>query len=505
MKKTSKRRAPSIPYVSQNQLLISGFETRFHQNLDPSNRWVDLAGKIPWDELSNLYLKRQPVKSTGRPPLNPRIVIGALIIKHMCNLDDRETISQITENIYMQFFLGYSGFLKEPPFDPSLFVEIRKRMGDDLITEMNLRILKLSEPKQDEKADDGGSSGITHKGDLLMDATATPQDIAFPTDLNLLNKARIITEQVIDSLHVVGDKKVRTYRQIAHKEYLKVAQNRNPSRKTIYKAIGKQLRFLRRNLKHIEVMLDTYSTFPLSTKQQKQYWVIQTLYAQQLEMHTNRVHKVDDRIVSIHQPHIRPIVRGKAKARVEFGAKLHASLVNGFVFLDKISWDAYNEGAELDQYVEYYKSRFGFYPEKVLVDKIYCTRKNRAWLKERGIKLAAKPLGRPSAKAVENHVRPGERNPIEGKFGQAKNGYGLNCIRARLKNTSESWIASIFMVLNLVKLAGMASYWLMFKSFSARLVSILFNLYKADSHISRLLKKTGLGLCPRPVWRIKLS
>ncbi len=361
-------------------------------------------------------MKRQSVKSTGRPPLNPRIVIGALIIKHMCNLDDRETISQITENIYMQYFLGYSGFRNDPPFDPSLFVEIRKRMGDDLLAEMNLRILQLSEPRQDKKSDKGDSSGITHKGNLLMDATAAPQDIAFPTDLNLLNKGREITEEIIDSLHVVGDKKVRTYRQKARKEYLKVAQNRNPSKKIIYKAIGKQLRFLRRNLKHIEAMLDSYSIFPLSVKQQKQYWVIQTLKDQQLEMYTNGIHKVDDRIVSIHQPHIRPIVRGKTKAKVEFGAKLHASLVNGFVFLDKISWDAYNEGTESNNYVEYYKSRFGYYPEKVLVDKIYCTRKNRKWLKERGIKLAAKPLGRPSAKAVENHVRPGERNPIEGKF-----------------------------------------------------------------------------------------
>ena len=114
--------------------------------------------------------------------------------------------------------------------------------------------------------------------------------------------------------------------------------------------------------------------------------------------------------------------------------------------------------------MEGYKTRFGFYPEKVLTDKIYCNRENRKWLKAKGIKLAAKPLGRPSAKAVENHVSPGERNPIEGKFGQAKNGYGMNRIRARLKNTSQSWIASIILVLNLVKLAGEA---LLCLSFSA--------------------------------------
>jgi IS5 family transposase len=223
-----------------------------------------------------------------------------------------------------------------------------------------------------------------------------------------------------------------------------VAQNRNPSRKNVRKAIGKQLRYLRRNIGHINKMLDSFEVFPLPKKLQKQYWVIQTLYDQQWEMFTERKHRVDDRIVSIHQPHVCPIVRGKAGARVEFGSKLHLSLVNGFAFVDTISWDAYNEGTHLMEYVENYKCRFGFYPEKVLVDKIYCTRANRRWLKERQIKLAAKPLGGPSAKAVEDHVRPGERNPIEDKFGQAKNGCGMNRIRARLKQTSQSWIASSF-------------------------------------------------------------
>ena len=120
-------------------------------------------------------------------------------------------------------------------------------------------------------------------------------------------------------------------------------------------------------------------------------------------------------------------------------------------------------------YVEKYRVRFGCYPREVLADQIYCTRANRAALKEKGIRLLAKPLGRPSA--VSNHVSPGERNPVEGKFGQAKTAYGLNRIRARLQNTSESWIASIILVLNLVKLAGVVLLCPMFRiaeSFSAR-------------------------------------
>lgn len=472
MKSRSKKRASSQAYISQNQLTLEGFETPFSKGLDPTNRWVELANKIPWDDLSNLYLKNNVVGSTGRPALNPRIVIGSLIIKHLCNLDDRETVSQITENMYMQYFLGYSAFSPDPPFDPSLFVELRKRVGDELISQINQRILELdrrstkSKPVKSKK-DDDHTPPSTHQGELLMDATVAPQNIAFPTDLNLLNESREITERIIDSLHDRGKEKPRTYRKKARKDYLSVAQNRNPSRRTIRKAIGKQLRFLRRNFKHIELMLDQYTSIPLSKKLLKQYWVIQIVYDQQLEMYENNARTVKDRIVSIHQPHVRPIVRGKARSKVEFGAKIHVSLVNGYAFLDTISWDAYNEGSHLEEYVENYKSRFGFYPVKVLADKLYCTQSNRKWLKEKGIKLAAKPLGRPSGKAVENHVRPGERNPIEGKFGQAKTAYGLNNIKAKLRNTSQSWIASIIMVLNLVKLAGQAPYCLVISSFSA--------------------------------------
>ena len=118
------------------------------------------------------------------------------------------------------------------------------------------------------------------------------------------------------------------------------------------------------------------------------------------------------------------------------------SIMNGITFLEDLSWDAFNEGGRLLSTVENYKRRFGYYPNKVFADKIYCTRENRAKLKERKIILVAKPLGRPSL-AVDNHIRPGERNPIEGKFGQAKTAYGMNRIKVRLQDTSESWIASI--------------------------------------------------------------
>jgi hypothetical protein len=184
--------------------------------------------------------------------------------------------------------------------------------------------------------------------------------------------------------------------------------------------------------------------------------VLHTVYEQQKEMHETRTHRIDHRIVKIHQPHVRPIVRGKTQVKTEFGSKIQAALVAGYVFIDYIDWEAFNEIGWLVASAENYKGRFGFYPAEMLVDQIYCTRANRKAMKERGIHLAAKPLGRPSAGALQNHIRPGERNPIEGKFGQGKVKYGLGNIGAKLATTSVSWVASIALVLNLMNLMRQA-------------------------------------------------
>ncbi len=493
MQKDSKRRASAPNFVSPSQLVLAGFETPFSQQLRRTNRWVVLADKIPWDDICNIYTRQVGISRTGRPPISPRIVIGSLIIKHMCNLDDRETVAQIAENMYMQYFLGYSSFNPEPPFDASLFVEFRTRMGLDQINAINERIHALYQGMEtgkanissDRKEPDGDvvnegsiqqdsqpseltgeqAGEPTHKGRVLFDATACPQDIAYPTDLGLLAEAREKSEQIIDEIYcpALHLKKPRTYRQAARKEFLKVAQKKNKTRSAIRKAVGKQLRYLARNLKSIDKLLDQYKLFPLDPRQQKYLMVIHTLYQQQKEMFDTKEHTAPDRIVSIHQPHVRPIVRGKTNAKVEFGAKIHISLVDGYAFLDELSWDAFNEGSHMMAYVEQYRDRFGYYPKEVLADQIYCNRKNRKELKEKGIRLLAKPLGRPPAVKKE-HLSPGERNPVEGKFGQAKTAYGLANIKARLKDTSESWIACIFLVLNLVKLAGLAPLCILLKT-----------------------------------------
>lgn len=519
MARAFKTRASKQQYVSTTQPPLPGFETPFHNHLNPANRWVVLAKRMPWDELVNVYQRQMNNSRTGADGINPRVVIGSLIIKHMCDLSDRETVQQIQENMYMQYFLGFSSFSDQEPFDASLFVEFRKRLGAEQINAINEKILNLSIAQQKEtsaskKKDDEPPANapaidapkqaaapvseeavllkpdeqpsvVTHQGQLIVDATACPQDISFPTDLNLLDNAREKSEELIDILYsaILHKKKPRTYRKVARKMYLKTAQKKVKSKKEIRSAIRKQLGYLKRNIKSILKLLSAYQTIPLNAHQYKYLLVIQTLYDQQSLMYKEKSHRIEHRIVSIHQPHVRPIVRGKTNANVEFGAKINVSLMNGFAFLEDLSWDAFNEGTRLIKTVEQYKTRFGYYPKEVLADKIYCNRANREKLKELQIVLVAKALGRP--RALSNHIRPGQRNPIEGKFGQAKTAYGLNRIKARLEQTSSSWIATIIMVLNLVKLTGQVPFCLILSAFTysaARLQSINMKIKSLENY-----------------------
>lgn len=268
-----------------------------------------------------------------------------------------------------------------------------KQKGDNELEETKSAIDAGSDDKAEKE------QIITHHGDLLMDATACPQDIAYPTDLNLLNDVREKSEELIDILFcgsIHGDKP-RTYRQNARKQNHQVARKKRKIKKKVRKSIRKQLNYLKRNIQSIHHLLDHYTNIPLGSKQYKYLLVTQALYQQQELMYTNRTHNVDHRIVCIHQPHVRPIVRGKTNANVEFGAKAQVSLMDGFTFLDDLSWEAFTEGTKSMQSVKKYYQRMGYYPKRVWADNIYCTRENRRMLKKLGIELRARPFGRPKA------------------------------------------------------------------------------------------------------------
>lgn len=475
-------------YQSQydNQLSFEEFELQFGGRLRSDNRWVRLAKLVPWEKLEKKYA-RQFSKKSGRPALPLRVGLGALIIKARYDLSDEDVVEQISENPYLQYFLGYTRFEFEDPFDSSYLTYFRKRIKLQTIqemTEMILDIEKGQKTKSNKKNDDDDGcannderdniddekendceeinnsevSSEKNDGALKLDATVAPADITYPTDTALLNKARLKTEAIIDAFCVKSQiAKPRTYRRLAKANYMAFQKQRKPGRKKIRKTIKQQLQYIRRNIKSIKVLAQKFGWNEMIEKQ-RDFWIVQEVYNQQLQMYQNKSNKVEDRIVSISQPHVRPIVRGKAGSNVEFGAKLSASVVDGYVRLFKLSWNAYNEGLDLIDQVEDYKKRYGHYPEVVQADKIYGTRKNRKYLKLRGIRFGGACLGREpkndklrKARQAQRKKDGSQRIEIEGKFGIAKRKYPLDRIKTKLSSTSEVWIATIFLTMNLFK------------------------------------------------------
>ncbi len=139
-----------------------------------------------------------------------RVALGALIIQERLGIDDRETIQQILENPYLQYFLGLPGYQNRRPFQASLMTHFRKRLGSDVIQEVNEWIaLEEVNDSSGGCAAEGTNGNLTnqsaeatiHQGKLLLDATCAPADMAYPTDLSLLNDAREKLEIIIDLLH----------------------------------------------------------------------------------------------------------------------------------------------------------------------------------------------------------------------------------------------------------------------------------------------------------------
>jgi len=193
----------------------------------------------------------------------------------------------------------------------------------------------------------------------------------------------------------------------------------------------------------------------LSDRQMERLLTIKMLYEQQLYMFQNQTHKAEDRIVSLSQPWVRPIVRGKAKAKCEFGAKLDISVSDGFVRLEHSSFDAYNESENLIEVIERYLAREGHYPSRVLADGIYRTQGNLAFCRQHGIRLLGKPLGRPkkdsSADKKQMRLDEIDRIEVERQFSHAKGSFGLGLIRTRLKETSSTAIALSILALNIAR------------------------------------------------------
>lgn len=443
----------------KDQPRFENFYLPFSGKLDKLNRWVTLSELIPWDKIEEKYCRLFSEKQ-GAPALPLRIALGALIIKERCGLTDQETVSQITENPYLQYFLGFEEYQSEPAFDSSMMVHFRKRINLDMMTEINEIIIApskstdTSDPANADNLEQAGKVSDEPKNDgvLIFDATCAPADIRYATDISLLNEAREKVEALIDKVYLYSEKvveKPRTYREVARKNFLAFIGKKKPKGKVVRKALKNQLQFVSRDLKHLSKLVEDNESILLclTRKEYKDLLVIKELYRQQQEMFDQKKHRIDFRIVSISQPHIRPIVRGKVSTNVEFGAKLTVSLKDGFSRLEKHSWENFNESTLLKDHVIHFFKTHGVYPKVVAADKIYHNSGNKNFCKEHGIRMT---LGMMPAELIDDeHPSKSIRNAIEGKFGEAKRRYSLGRIMAKLDITAKSVVGVIILIMNL--------------------------------------------------------
>ena len=457
----------------EKQLSFTDFNQPQGLQMNPENRWIKKAEMIPWDTIEKEYAKLFPSR-TGMPAKPLRMALGSLLIQKQYHYPDEELVEQIRENPYYQYFIGMPGYEDKIPFVPSLLVEFRKRLSEDVLNEINEMIIEYNAQKSDDDNDgnDGDDSGSNdtdntsdsseNSGTLILDATCAPQNIKYPQDIELLNETR---EKLEDMLCRISDEygfyRPRMYKEKARKDYLALAKCRKRGAKKIRKAIKKQLQYIRRDLGYMDNLLENNNVI-LSASDAELLDILTIVYEQQQYMFENNTHTVENRIVSISQPYIRPIVRGKAKSPVEFGAKLDLSVdEDGMCRIEKLSFDAYNESAVLKAAIANYKQRTGHYPERVLVDQIYRNRENITFCSNQCIRLSGKRLGRPKkyadtkAETKTAYQDNTDRIEVERKFSLAKRKFGLGLLLTKREDTTKASIVLSIIAMNIDRLAAL--------------------------------------------------
>ena len=433
--------------------------------MNPENRWIKMADLIPWDEFEIKYAELFP-SETGNVAKPLRMALGALIIQTKFQYADRELVEQITENPYLQYFIGLPGYQEAAPFDASTLVLFRKRISAQMLMEANDYLLGHKDdhntPSSGGTTDSETESEPENKGTMMIDATCAPANIRYPQDVSLLNEAREKLETILYRFHkAYGLPLPRRYKRKARKDYLAFAKSKKHTNKKIRKALRKQLGYVARDIKYLEQFMS--NGYALEKNEIALFLTIITLYEQQKYMYDNKTHSVDHRIVSITQPWLRPIVRGKVKTPVEFGAKLDLSIdSDGYSRIEKISFEAYNESTCLMEAIENFKERTGYYPERVLADQIYRTRENRRFCSDHGIRLSGPKLGRPSSNVKTDKKQEYQDNTdrieVERAFSLDKRCYGMGLITTKLEETQMTSIALSVFVSNLFRMQRQILY-----------------------------------------------
>ena len=465
-----------------NDISMLDFGQSWSIELDMNHPLIQVAQFVPWSKFENDYRNLFP-SHTGRSSFSFRTAFATLILSAYTKLADRKLCTAISENPYYQYFIGFSSYTTKLPFCHTTIQNFRKRINPEMVMKINNELcdyinskvngeieapantqymLNLDNSDKDSNEDNKEIVFDDFNfGTAIIDATCSPSYIKYPQDYQLINDARLLTEKYIDRLYLLSNKeglKPRTYRRNLNKKFVKVSKMKRKSTSELRSLKLLLLNAINRNIRYI----DDYKnkSIYLPHKDEEKLEIVKEIYNQQKYMFDNHTNKVKNRIVSLDQPFLRPIVRGKVKSPVEFGLKydlcIHEDKLARF---EKVSFDPYNESQVLIDAIKKFKMVKGCYPERVLVDQIYRTRENIKFCKDHNIRISGPKLGRPiksddftKKEKAQNKKDNIDRIEVERFFSKTKRCYGANIIRNRLKETTITTVVFTVIAANLFSL-----------------------------------------------------
>jgi IS5 family transposase len=403
---------------------------------------------IPFDDLSKHIPKpKRSLSGKGcKPWFDVKGAIGLQILKSYLRSSDAMLIEQLNGNWQMQMFCGIKLWPHEQIKDKDIVGRWRSYLGKYLDADkMQISCVQHWKPFMEH----------THVG--FSDATVYESYIEYPTDARLLWKSCCDVLEMIKACRKKGKLRISRINHEKRKaQYLSFAKRRKKSKRLSRKTCKWLLKYLQRLIEQLDNLLQKH-TLGLSACQANRLRVINKLKEQQWQLHFGKQAKVPDRIVSLHKPYVRPIIRGKEVKPVEFGIKVNMLQVDGISFIEHWSYDNFNEGTRLQSTIHLQQRYFGAC-HQIGADAIYATNANRKYCTENKIATSFVAKGNEGrAKEQKSQMRSilgkVRSTVLEGSFGNEKNHYHMNKIKARTHNNEKVWIFFCLLTCNGMQIA----------------------------------------------------
>ena len=399
------------------------------------------------------------VRKSMRPKLGrrsfftPEGKVALMFLKMYTGLSCPKLLEQLNGNIHYQIFCDVI-------IDPTRPLTNYKLL-DDMMMELagKLKIQQLQGILADK-----WRPYMENLDTMYTDATCYESEMRYPTDAKLLwEGVEKIYATMCELSGRLGIHRPRTKFLDVQKANLTYRKQRKHSRSQTRKITRRLLDLLGKILKEIREIErgNENAENLLIVREKSDLEIITRMYRQQKNHFRNNDGResIPNRIVSLSNPHLRPIVRSKEVKSVEFGAKFNNKLVDGISFIEKLSFNAFNEGTRLIHCLKTHKRLFGVEAKKVGGDTGYAGTENKDYCKANGIKTSFAKRGRPFGEKkkekdlVRKELARVRTTAMEGSFGTQKEHYDLRRVKARTKRTEILYIFFGIHTANVVQLA----------------------------------------------------